>query len=109
MMIRLRYLLMLHKLVSASAPDTLLTANQPTPAMTALMPAGSELPQYPNEIRDSTICGTPYSGPRADNAPIVTEPSTVPRTIAPTAWPKVRPNASIARKPTNTVANSKFG
>jgi hypothetical protein len=30
---------------SASAPLTLFTANQPMPATTALMPAGSALPQ----------------------------------------------------------------
>jgi hypothetical protein len=45
--------------LSASAPLTLLTANQPMPAMTAFSPAGSALPHQPKEIRESTICGTP--------------------------------------------------
>jgi hypothetical protein len=43
----------------ASAPLTLLTANQPMPAMTALSPAGSALPYQPNAMRESTIWGTP--------------------------------------------------
>ena len=44
---------------SAKAPLTLLTANQPTPATSELMPAGRMLPRKPNPSRDSTICGTP--------------------------------------------------
>jgi len=67
---------------SANAPLTLLTANQPMPATTALMPAGRMLPRKPNPIRDSTICGTPNNGPRAASAPIDKEPSALPSRMA---------------------------
>src|SRR5439155_9880401 len=95
--------------LSARAPDTLLTANQPMPAVTDCRPAGRMLPQKPKGIRESTICGTPYRGPRADRMPWKTEPTTVPNTREATAFQKVRPNAATDKMPTKTVANSKFG
>src|SRR6476661_2608946 len=94
---------------SASAPLTLLTANQPMPAMTALSPAGSALPNQPNEMRESTICGTPYSGPRAESTAWVNEPSPVPMRMASAAWPNDRPKIPVASTPRKTVANSRLG
>ena len=93
----------------AKVPLTLLTANQPIPAVSAFTPAGSTLPQYPKGIRDWIICGTPYRGPRELSSPCDTEPSPDPRAMASTACQKVSWNATIARTPTNTVANSRFG
>ena len=49
--------------LSASAPLTLLTANQPIPAITELITAGRALPQKPNAEREATICGRPVRGP----------------------------------------------
>jgi hypothetical protein len=94
---------------SAKAPLRLLTANQPTPATIALMPAGRMLPRKPKPIRDSSICGTPNSGPRAASAPIDTEPSAVPSTIASEAIQNDRPKNQTPMMPTKMVANSMFG
>src|SRR5215471_21743437 len=94
---------------SANAPLTLLTANQPTPATRELIPAGRMLPSLPKPIRDSTICGTPNSGPRAASAAIDNEPSAVPSTMASAVIQKFRPKNQTPMKPTNTVANSMFG
>ena len=47
------------RLVSAKAPLTLLTANQPTPAITDISAAGNRFPRYPKAARPRTICGTP--------------------------------------------------
>ncbi len=93
----------------ASAPLTLLTANQPTPATIALSPAGSALPNQPKPIRDRIICGTPNAGPRADSTPWLAEPSAVPSTMAATACQNDCPNATTASTPTKMVANSRFG
>src|SRR5919199_3473420 len=93
----------------ASVPLMLFTANQPMPAVTALTPAGSTFPQYPKGIRDWIICGTPNSGPRVPSNPCDTEPSADPRAMARTACQKLSLNATIARTPTKTVANSRFG
>src|SRR6476469_8117028 len=93
----------------ARAPLTLLTANQPMPAMIALSPAGSALPNQPNEMRESTICGTPYSGPRAESTAWVNEPSPVPIRMASAAWPNERPKTPVASTPRKTVANSRLG
>ncbi len=95
--------------LSANAPLTLLTANQPTPATSALMPAGRTLPRKPKPIRDSTICGTPNSGPRADRKPIDSEPSALPSTIARVAIQNDWPKNQTPMTPTKTVANSMFG
>ena len=94
---------------SANAPLTLLTANQPMPATTELMPAGRMLPRKPKPIRDSTICGTPNSGPRAASAPIDSEPSAVPSTIASVAIQNDWPKNQTPMMPTKIVANSMFG
>ena len=94
---------------SAKAPLTLLTANQPTPATRALRPAGRALPRKPKPIRDSTICGTPNSGPRAASAPIDREPRAVPRTTASAAIQNDWPKNQTPMTPTKTVANSMFG
>ncbi len=93
----------------AKVPLTLLTANQPMPAMIALRPAGSALPKKPNEIRDRIICGTPDSGPRADRTPWVRLPRPVPSTMARIAIGTDWPKKSTAMTPTKTVANSMFG
>src|SRR3954470_15954990 len=95
--------------LSASAPETLLTANQPMPAVTDCRPAGRMLPQNPNATRDCTICGTPYRGPRADSTAWKTDPTTVPSTSEATAFQKLSPKTATDSTPTNTVANSKFG
>src|SRR3954453_14394484 len=95
--------------LSASAPDTLLTANHPMPAGTDCSPAGRMLPQNPNDTRDCTICGTPYRGPRADSTAWKTDPTTVPSTSEATAFQKLSPKTATDSTPTNTVANSKFG
>src|SRR5262249_9553772 len=95
--------------LSANAPLTLLTANQPTPATSALTPAGKMLPRKPNPIRDNTICGTPYNGPRAARKPIDTEPSALPSTIASVAIQNDRPKNQTPMTPTKMVANSMFG
>ena len=95
--------------LSASAPLTLFTANQPMPATRALIPAGMMLPQKPNPRRLSTICGTPYVGPLVDRMPWVMEPSVVPIKIARNVAQKLRPKKTTPMKPTKTVANSMFG
>src|ERR1700746_2612578 len=94
---------------SANAPLTLLTANQPMPATTELIPAGKILPRKPKPIRDKTICGTPYLGPRAASTAIETEPSAVPSTIASAADQNVWPKYQMPMMPTKIVANSMFG
>jgi len=93
----------------ASVPLTEFTANQPTPATSALIPAGRMLPKRPKEMRERIICGTPCSGPRAESTAIASEPRPVPRMIASAAWVKVSPKKSSGSAPTNTVANSKLG
>ncbi len=93
----------------ARAPLTLLTANQPMPAVTDCSPAGSTLPHQPNGTRLSTICETPSLGPRALSTPCERAPSPVPSASASTAWPSVRPKAATASTPTKMVANSRFG
>ena len=95
--------------LSANAPLTLLTANQPTPATSELTPAGKMLPRNPNPIRDSTICGTPYNGPRAARNPIDTDPTALPSTIANAAIQNDRPKNQTPMTPTKMVANSMFG
>src|SRR5215469_15494544 len=95
--------------LSANAPLTLLTANQPTPATRELIPAGRILPSLPKLIRDSTICGTPNNGPRSARAAIDSEPSAVPSTIASAVSQKFRPKNQTPMNPTKTVANSMFG
>ena len=52
----------------------LLTANQPTPATTVLMPAGRMLPRKPKPVRLITICGTPCFGPQLDSTPWLPAP-----------------------------------
>ena len=54
-MARQRYPLRLVNADSASPPDTLLTANQPMPATSQLIPAGRMFPRYPKARRDNTI------------------------------------------------------
>ena len=95
--------------LSANAPLTLLTANQPTPATSELMPAGRMLPRKPKPIRDSTICGTPNSGPRAARKPIDSEPSPLPSTMASAAIQNDWPKNQTPMMPTKMVANSMFG
>jgi hypothetical protein len=60
-------------------------------------------------MRESTICGTPIDGPRAERMPWVADPSAVPSTIAATAWPNVCWKYSTEMTPTKMVANSRFG
>src|SRR3954453_13133407 len=95
--------------LSASAPDTLLTANQPMPAVTDWRPAGRMLSQKPNDTRDCTICGIPYLGRRPDSTAWKTDPTTVPSTSDSTAYQKLSPKTATVSTPTNAVANSKFG
>src|SRR5258708_24035933 len=95
--------------LSAKAPLTLLTANQPMPATTALMPAGSMLPRKPKPILDSTICGTPNSGPRAARKLMDSDPRAVPSTIASAASQNDSPKNQTPIMPTNMVANSMLG
>src|SRR6266567_2950910 len=94
---------------SANAPLTLLTANQPMPATIELIPAGRMLPRNPNPILDSTICGTPNSGPRAASTAIDSEPSAVPSTTASAAAQNDRPKNQTPMMPTKMVANSMLG
>ena len=93
----------------ASAPDTLLTANQPMPPTIALSPAGSALPTNPKPTRESTIMGTPAAGPREESRPWVSDPRAVPTRIPRNAPRKPRLNALTASTPTKIVANSRFG
>src|SRR5450631_4582624 len=97
------------KVFSANAPLTLLTANQPMPAVTLFNPAGSQLPRKPNGMRDAIICGTPNFGPWADKIACVTEPSAVPTVSATAACQNDRPKAATPSTPPNTVANSRLG
>ncbi len=53
---------------SAWAPNTLLMANQPTPAKNAST-AGTTLPSRPKARREITICGMPKRGPPRDSRP----------------------------------------
>jgi hypothetical protein len=76
---------------SASAPLMLFTANQPTPAMMALSPAGRIFPMKPNPVRLNTIWHRPSLGPQVDRMPCVSEPAAVPMTIASTHCQNVRP------------------
>ncbi len=75
----------------AKAALRLLTANQPTPATSALTPDGSTLPLWPKEKRPITICGTPNRGPSSDSTPWVIAPIAVPRRMAAVACQKLRP------------------
>ena len=67
------------------------------------------LPRKPKPIRDSTICGTPNSGPRAARKPIDSEPSAEPSTIASVAIQNDWPKNQTPMMPTKIVANSMFG
>src|SRR5215469_7744690 len=95
--------------LSAKAPLTLFTANQPTPATSELIPAGRMLPRKPKPSRDRTIWGTPYNGPRAARKPMDTDPSPVPSTIASVVIQNERPKNQTPMIPTKMVANSMFG
>ena len=94
----------------ANAPLTLLTANQPMPATTALRPAGRMLPRKPKPIRLSTICGTPNAGPRGGEHGHAR--SSRARCRARSRAPPARTTGRRSRRrmmPTKMVANSRFG
>ena len=93
----------------ANAPLTLLTANQPMPAVTLFNPAGNQLPRKPNGMREAIICGTPNFGPWADSTACVIEPSKVPTVNATAACQNDRPKAATPSTPTKIVANSRLG
>ena len=76
---------------SASAPLIELTANQPTPATTALSPDGRMLPRKPKPVRLSTIWHSPSRGPQVESTACATEPASVPITIASTLCQNVSP------------------
>lgn len=83
----------------ANAALTLFTANQPTPATSALTPAGSALPRKPKARRPMAICGTPNRGPSSDRIPCVSAPSAVPSSRAAAACQKLRPKNSTEITP----------
>ena len=83
--------------VSAKAPLTELTMNQPMLAVRALRPAGRALPQKPKPARLWTICGTPNFGPHDDRTPWVREPTAVPTMI---------PSATLRKEPPKTAMPS---
>jgi hypothetical protein len=87
----------------------LFTASHPRPPRNALRPAGSRLPRNPKAARLNAIWLRPVRGPHEVSTPWKTAPSTLPRTSAATACPKLSPKTRTARIPTNTVANSMFG
>ena len=105
-----RHTVVLHLVseLSANVPLTELTANQPMPPVIDMIPAGRMLPRKPNGARLSTICGTPYCGPRADRTPCPSAPRPLPMTIAATACHTLSPKMT-ASTPMNTVANSRLG
>src|SRR4029077_7845331 len=98
-----------NRALSANAPLTLLTANQPTPATSALTPAGRMLPNPQKPIWDITISGTPNSGRGGASVPMDSEPSAEPSTTASVAIQKDWPKNQTPMMPTKMVANSMFG
>src|SRR3954452_2383179 len=98
-----------NKALRARAPLMLLTANQPMPATTALIPAGSQLPTNPKPVRLSTIWHSPDGGPQLESTPWLAEPSAVPSTIAATVCQNDSPKKSGPMIPTAMVANSRLG
>ncbi len=99
----------LNSALSANAPLTLFTANQPIPATSELMPAGRMLPRNPKPLRLITIWTSPCCGPHDDSTPCEMDPRALPSTIASTDCQNPSPKYSGPRMPTPTVANSMFG
>ncbi len=95
--------------VSANAPLTELTANQPRPAITVLSADGRMLPRLPNAVRPMTIWASPSRGPHVERMPWVRAPRAVPNTRAVIACQKPSPKNAIAITPTKMVANSRLG
>ena len=95
--------------VSANAPLTLFTMNQPIAPVRPFRPAGRMLPKKPNAPRLWTIMGTPNFGPHDERAACVSDPRAVPRMMATAVSQKLRPKMAMPSTPTKTVANSRFG